>query len=365
MHHGRGDRLKWIVAVTVIAAALHTLAPAGPHAWHWVHLVSAKLYFVPILLGAAWFGLAGSLWAALAVSGLYGLHVARDWAALPMMQAEGISEIATFWTVGVLAGVLFTRVRRALHEVHVAHDETLSALASSLELRERYTAGHSRRVRGYSLLLAEAMGLHDPHFCEHLAMGAFLHDVGKIGIPDSLLLKPGFLAEDERRVMCTHPELGARLIGPIGFLSGARAAVRAHHERWDGQGYPNGLRGEGIPLAARLFAVVDTFDALTTDRPYHVGLTYEDAIAEILRHAGTQFDPAPADAFAHVPFERLVAVAAETGVTLRRDDAGTSANQGGGDGYDQLPSGVRVSLTQNPASPDRAARLPEAGSLSC
>lgn len=308
-----------VVAAGVgLAAALHALTPAGPHAWHWLHLVAGKLYFLPILLAAAWFGGRATAGVTLVVSSLSAAHIARDWAGLPMVQAEELAEIATFWLVGLVSSALFRREREAREATRVAHQETLAALAGSLELRERYTAGHSRRVRDYALLVADEMGLRDPAFLASLAQGALLHDVGKIGIPDDILLKPAPLELEERAVMRRHPEMGASLIGDIASLRPARELILAHHERYDGAGYPRGLAGAAIPLAARIFTVADAFDALTTDRPYHGALSWEEAASKVADGRGSQFDPDAADAFLRIPFEAWPRVAVATGVTLRR-----------------------------------------------
>ena len=134
-----------------------------------------------------------------------------------------------------------------------------------------------------------------------LAHGVLLHDIGKIGIPDAILLKPGPLTPDEWTVMRRHPEIGKRLIERIPFLRGAVPIVYSHHEKWDGSGYPRALKGEDIPLGARIFAVVDAFDAMTFDRPYSKAVPFEAAKAEIRRCAGTHFDPAVVSAFLQVP----------------------------------------------------------------
>ncbi len=342
-----------MASTAAAAAALHAIAPAGPHSWHWLHLVAQKLYYLPILLGAAWFGLSVALGTAVTVSGLYLGHILRDWAALPMLQTEEAAEIASFLLVACVSGWLFDRVHAALAQVRAAHEETLLALASSLELREEYTAGHSRRVRTYSLMIAEAMGIVDPTFLESLAQGALLHDVGKIGIPDRVLLKSGSLTPQEAQHMRKHPALGAELVEHIAFLGPAADVVRFHHERYDGTGYPAGLRGETIPLAARIFAVADTFDALTTDRPYHRAVSYEEAVAEITSSSGWQFDPRVAGAFARIPFEEFERVASSTGTMLRRSrDASIDLEPA-------LPVGVV--LTTNPVFPDRETRTETAG----
>jgi HD-GYP domain-containing protein (c-di-GMP phosphodiesterase class II) len=162
-------------------------------------------------------------------------------------------------------------------------------------------------VLGYSLAIARAHGMPDGRIAE-LEHGVLLHDIGKIGIPDSILLKPGPLTPEEWRTMRTHPEIGKRLIERIPFLRGAVPVVHCHHERWDGTGYPRGLRGDAIPLGARIFAVADALDAMTYDRPYSRAISFEAARREITRSAGTHFDPAVVDAFLTIPIAVLEAI---------------------------------------------------------
>jgi hypothetical protein len=322
--------------LTIAVTVLHGVTPAGPHAWHWAHLVAQKLYYVPLLLAAAWFTWRGALLATAAVSLLYLGHVLRDWQGYPMIQAEQSASVATFWLVSLIASFLFARVRSALSEVRSAHDETLTALASSLELRERYTAGHSERVRSYTLLLAEQLGVRDESTLAQFAAGALFHDIGKIGIPDAILLKDSSLEPDEWRVMKSHPDLGGALVGKVRFLAATRELVQSHHERFDGTGYPRGLRAEDIPLGARLFAVADTFDAMTTTRTYRSALAFEEAVQAIREGSGHQFDPRVVEAFLSVPFESWAASAAEFGVLLRHAPAPQAAGYG-----DQVGEGRR------------------------
>jgi response regulator RpfG family c-di-GMP phosphodiesterase len=188
----------------------------------------------------------------------------------------------------------------AYHELEETYHSTLEALGSALDTRDIGTEAHSRRVHGYALATARAYGV-PPAMTRDLAHGVLLHDIGKIGIPDAILLKPGPLTPEEWRIMRTHPEIGRRLIERIPFLRGAVPIVYAHHEKWDGSGYPRGLTGEEIPLGARIFAVVDAFDAMTFDRPYSRAVPFEAAKAEIRRCAGTHFDPAVVEAFLQVP----------------------------------------------------------------
>jgi ribonuclease P protein subunit RPR2 len=180
------------------------------------------------------------------------------------------------------------RQRRLLQD---AYRQTAMALADAVDVRDRATGLHAQRVRRYALGLAAAVDaslLEDPS----LEYGFLLHDVGKIAISDQILLKPGPLSADERELVRAHPTVGAQILRNVAMLHGSGLdVVRSHHERWDGAGYPDGLAGEQIPLAARVFAVVDTLDAMTSDRPYRDALDWSDAVDEILAQSGRQFDP--------------------------------------------------------------------------
>jgi putative nucleotidyltransferase with HDIG domain len=188
------------------------------------------------------------------------------------------------------------------------YDATLTALTSALDFRDNETGGHSDRVVAYMELLLEQMNIKGPELAT-LRRGALLHDVGKIGVPDNVLRKPTALSEGEWAIMKRHPEFGARIISGIPFLEDVARIVRHHHERWDGMGYPDGLKGDRIPLGARIFAVGDSFDAMTSDRPYRRGLLIDAAREEIRRCASSQFDPAVVTAFLSIPVARLAAIA--------------------------------------------------------
>jgi response regulator RpfG family c-di-GMP phosphodiesterase len=181
-------------------------------------------------------------------------------------------------------------LQQAFSELEFSYRAMLEALVAALDAREQEIGNHSFRVRDYTLLLAESMEL-DQDQRLHLGRGTLLHDIGKIGIPDAILLKPAKLTAEEWQVMRRHPEIGYRILHGIPVLLPAAEIVLTHQERFDGSGYPQGLRGAQIPLGARLFALADTFDAMTSDRPYRKALTTEAAYAEILRCSGTQFDP--------------------------------------------------------------------------
>jgi putative nucleotidyltransferase with HDIG domain len=181
-----------------------------------------------------------------------------------------------------------------------ASEGTLNTLVAALDAREHETEAHSRRVGEYALVLAESMGV-PPPAREEIRKGALLHDIGKIGIADRILLKPDRLNSDEWVEMRKHPEIGYWILMGSRDFRIASEIVISHHERWDGTGYPYGLKGTDIPLGARIFSVVDAFDALTSNRPYHSGESYEAARAEIEMNAGTQFDPMVVEHFLRVP----------------------------------------------------------------
>lgn len=183
-----------------------------------------------------------------------------------------------------------------LAQLQQAYESSLIMLANAIELRDKYTRGHVERVMRYALLVAERLGWTDAQL-RPLRFGAILHDIGKIYIRESILSKPGLLTDEEWAEMKQHTVIGADLIRNIPFLSGAIPIIRSHHERWDGKGYPDGLAGEDIPLGARIVAVVDGFDAMTTDRIYHESSTAQEAIQEIIAGSGTRYDPAVVDAF--------------------------------------------------------------------
>jgi len=187
-------------------------------------------------------------------------------------------------------------VGRLIGELSNSYETTLQALMTALDFRDNETQGHSYRVVEYAVRVARAMDIQEPELTR-IRRGAILHDVGKIGVPDAVLRKPDALTDEEWAEMRRHPELGYRMLKDITFLQPSLDIVLFHQERYDGTGYPQGLRGEQIPLGARIFAVVDTFDAMTSDRPYRRAQSIGKAREEIARCAGTQFDPRVVDTF--------------------------------------------------------------------
>ncbi len=191
---------------------------------------------------------------------------------------------------------------RALNSLEDSYRSTLKALTAALETRDSETHGHSERVVTYSLRLGREYGLSSEEM-KALEFGSLLHDIGKIGVPDSILRKPAKLTEEEWVLMREHPVHGQQILRGIEFLQGAAKVVAQHHEQWDGSGYPNGLRGEEIDVCARIFSVADAFDAITSDRVYRRGKSYEAAAQELDDWAGRQFDPKVVEAFHRVPKE--------------------------------------------------------------
>jgi len=305
-----GSRNKIIVLASVIGiiALLHYLTPTEPHAYHKLHIILRKLYFLPPVMAAAWFGLRGACVTALAVSLLFIMHAFLDWPGNYMEQANQVGELAGFWVAGVIPGWLFDRQRSLLQELANANEETLLGLVSALDLREHNTRLHSQRVREYTELIASRFGV-DEKTRREIGFGALLHDVGKMAVPDQILLKPDKLTDEEWQEMRKHPEAGYRIVKRIGFLRDAAEIVHAHHERYDGGGYPRGLKGDEIPLGARLFMVADVYDALTSQRPYRSPLSHEEAAAEIRKQSGYHFDPAIVAAFLAIAPEELRLIA--------------------------------------------------------
>ena len=191
---------------------------------------------------------------------------------------------------------------KALEEIENSYRMTLKALVQALETRDFETHGHSERVVTFSLRLGYELDL-DKNALRDLELGALLHDIGKIGVPDAVLRKPAKLNDEEWNKMKLHPLHGQKILRNIGFLEGATRIVAQHHEKWDGSGYPTGMRGEEIDIGARIFSVVDAFDAMVSDRVYRKGCSYEAAVEELERFAGTQFDPTIVESFKRVPKE--------------------------------------------------------------
>jgi putative nucleotidyltransferase with HDIG domain len=201
----------------------------------------------------------------------------------------------------------FKEERARSGELQRSYMATVRALSNAVEARDAYTGKHAERVTAYGMAIARKMGLPLAN-APATEFGFLLHDIGKVAIPDAILYKPGALTAKERALMAQHPMIGAQIVRGIEFLIEAVEVVRSHHERWDGRGYPDGLAGEDIPLAARVFAAADVLDALTTDRPYRPASALSVARQMIVAEAGRQFDPSVVKAFSSIDdgtFERI------------------------------------------------------------
>jgi response regulator RpfG family c-di-GMP phosphodiesterase len=203
---------------------------------------------------------------------------------------EFLEALAMQAAIALDNAALFSDLQRSNFDLTRAYDDTIEGWARAMELRDSETAGHTKRVLDWTVNLARATGFREDQLI-HIRRGALLHDIGKMGIPDHILLKPGSLAKKEIAVMQRHPQFAYDMLHPIEFLRPSLEIPLCHHERWDGAGYPRGLSGENIPLAARIFAIVDVWDALTSDRPYRKAWTQKQALAYIREQSGKHFDP--------------------------------------------------------------------------
>ncbi len=207
-----------------------------------------------------------------------------------------LETLAVQTAIGIENAELFVSLQKANQNLIVAYDATIEGWSRALDLRDRETEGHTRRVTDMTLRLAREMGIDESEIV-HIRRGALLHDIGKMGVPDSILLKPGPLTEEEWDIMRQHPQFAYDMLSPIRYLRPALDIPYFHHEKWDGSGYPHGLKGEEIPLPARIFAVVDVYDALTSERPYRPAWPKDKALAHIKSGRGTHFDPQVVDIF--------------------------------------------------------------------
>ncbi len=192
------------------------------------------------------------------------------------------------------------QLRRTMNELNDAYHNTLTSLVKALDAREKEVGSHSERVMNFSALIAGKLDIRGFEL-EQLVKGALLHDIGKIGITDNILLKPGKLNDEEWIEMRKHPQIGYAILSEIAFLKGPAEIILTHHERFDGTGYPKGLTGAQIPIGSRIFALVDTLDAMTSDRPYRKALPFDAVTDEVKKFRGTQFDAALADLFLSIP----------------------------------------------------------------
>lgn len=303
----RRARTAILVLLIISVTMAHYLTPTVPPTTHTVHIILRKLYFLPLVVAAAWFGLRGAAYTTAVIAIAFTVHIFLDWPDDYMEQANQIGELASFWVVGLVAGSLFDRRTALLERLVKAGEDTILALVSALDMREKNTGLHSQRVRDYTLLLADRSALNKEEK-RAIGLGALLHDIGKIAVPDRILLKPDTLSVGEWKEMRRHPEEGFRLLQRISFLREAADVVYAHHEHFDGTGYPRGLEGEQIPLGARLFMVADVYDALTSERPYRTAMSHAEAVRVIHEKSGSHFDPGVVNTFLKIDPDEWAAI---------------------------------------------------------
>jgi hypothetical protein len=291
----------------LLAASAVTLLVVGSQHWRRWRLGRDRIELALVL--ASWLAMSALL------SLTYGTFWRLSWWDYHLYLLAGFAAAA--WAVvagyrgsrtleGAVGGLI---VRDPAEQVAQRHPDALQALIGAVEAKDPYTHGHSSRVAGLSTRIGLRLTL-EPDVVRGLHQGAFLHDVGKISVPDQILNKPGALDPDEWEEIQRHPEVGWALVGRAGSLHGALAAIRHHHERWDGSGYPDRLGGDDIPLAGRIVAVADVWDALTSDRAYRPAWELDRAVSHIALASGTLFDPACVEAF--------LDVVAETGLVPER-----------------------------------------------
>jgi putative nucleotidyltransferase with HDIG domain len=222
------------------------------------------------------------------------LSVGRARGALkePFLEAD----VRLLKSVAEMAGTAIHRSR--LHQdLQDSYIDLVRTLVRALDARDAYTSGHSERLAEWCESTARLLGCNDDDEIQLIRWGALLHDIGKIAIPDAILRKPAGLTDDEWAIMHEHPITGEEILKPVDRMRAVSQVLRHHHERWDGTGYPDGLRGDAIPLSARILAVVDAYSAIRDDRPYKAARTHDEAVLELRRSAGAQFDPRVVDAF--------------------------------------------------------------------
>jgi response regulator RpfG family c-di-GMP phosphodiesterase len=211
------------------------------------------------------------------------LHTDEDWQDFLIM-ISGQAAIA------IDSGLMFKEVQRSNLELNLAYDATIEGLSRAMDLRDRRTEEHARRVTDTTIGLAVRLGVGGSDLV-HIRRGAILHDIGKVAIPDQILFKPGPLVEEEWEIMRQHPGIAVELLSPVAYLAPALDIPHWHHEKWDGTGYPDHLSGNQIPFSARLFALVDVYDALISDRPYRAAWSKRDALQYVQSQSGKHFDP--------------------------------------------------------------------------
>ncbi|NIA07552.1 MAG: HD domain-containing protein [Actinobacteria bacterium] len=297
---GRQRRRLIIVGLLIAVVGLsHWLTPVAGNPFHVVHVSLRKLFILPIVLAAIWFEFRGAIIAAAVVTIVYLPHVFLQWSGNLTENVNQMGEVATAWIIALLSGFFVRIEKTALRETARTHEGSLVALVAALDAREHETQLHSLRVRAYALRLGAELGM-NPDQMRVLGQASLLHDIGKVGTPDPILLKPGPLTDEEWEMMRRHPEVGQRILLSVPFLRDSAKIVYSHHEHYDGTGYPKRLSGDQIPFGSRVFAIADAFDALTSDRPYRKRVSCGETQRIIKEDSGKHFDPEAVRAFLRI-----------------------------------------------------------------
>jgi putative nucleotidyltransferase with HDIG domain len=299
-------RLMVICLCILVIGLAHWITPASPYLLS-VHVILRKLFVVPIVLAAIWFEVRGAILCGILVSMIYFPHIFMQWAGDTSENINQIGEIVSIWIIAILSGIFVRIDKKALREVAQTHEGSLMALTAALDVREHNTGLHSLRVRDYALRLGRELNLGQADL-NTLGKASLLHDIGKIGIPDHILLKKHSPTEAEWDIMCQHADMGQQILLSVPFLKEAASIVHSHHEHYDGSGYSQALKANQIPLGARIFAVVDAYDALTSCRPYHLTVTCSEAQKIIKEDSGKHFDPDVVKTFLRIPCEEWVRI---------------------------------------------------------
>lgn len=295
-------RVSIIALMLAVVVLTHWFTPTDAVYLHAVHLSLRKMFFLPVILAAVWFGLRGSVITATLSTALYIPHVLYQWSGQVPENLNQLGELGSIWVIALLGGILVGRERRAQEQILESHQGALAALVAALDAREPETERHSLRVTAFAERLGCEMGVGGSELHE-LRIAALLHDIGKIGVPDEILLSEASLSKEERTRVQLHAEIGFQILHSVPSLRKVAEVVYSHHERVDGSGYPRGLFGHEIPRHARILSVVDVFDAMTADRSYRKDLGPGTARQWIASRGGTHFDTEVVDAFLQVPVE--------------------------------------------------------------
>ncbi len=294
--HGRAGIVAGIIFVLMV---FHWTTSMDTYWQHAVHVLLRKLFYVPIILAAIWFDFFGIIATCAAITITYFPFIFIAWQGNVNENIDQLTELVVIWIGGILLGFLANHERKQQARLLHIHEGAVIALVNALDAREHDTQLHSLRVQAYAQRLGRKLNMSEKDMLA-LGQGALLHDIGKIGIPDSILLKEGPLDSDEWDLMREHPAIGKNILEHANFLQSATDVVYSHHERYDGTGYPRGLAGTDISLGARVFSIVDAFDALTSKRPYQDIIEFDEALRRLQQSSGVHFDPDVLDKFSKI-----------------------------------------------------------------